>query len=100
MKRNILFLDIDGVLNGHEFSEEAQSCTLKPACVEAFNRLLREGEKIEGFGIVVSSAWRYMVFRESMTWVGFGHMLQTHGVSTRFATFLCGCTWRHILRLR
>lgn len=39
MSRAVLFLDIDGVLNGHEFNAEAESNTLRRDCVERFNRV-------------------------------------------------------------
>lgn len=84
----VLFLDIDGVLNDHRFSEAAQSCTLKASCVEAFNLILTEAQP----RVVISSAWRYMVFRGVMTWPGFCYMLRTHGVHRHISSFLMGCT--------
>lgn len=88
MIHRILFLDIDGVLNGHEFDREAESCSLRPDCVRAFNRILRTAEPT----VIVSSAWRYMVFREVMTWPGFGYMLRTHGVHRMISGLIGGCT--------
>lgn len=75
----ILFLDIDGVLNGHDYDREAESCTLLPACVDRFNRVL----SLRSFHIVLSSAWRYMVLEGAMTLTGFAHMLQTHRVRAK-----------------
>lgn len=71
----ILFLDIDGVLNGHEFLLEAQSCKIDPACVRRLNRILKESDA----RIILTSAWRYMVHGHAMTLEGFGYMLRTHG---------------------
>lgn len=74
--RAVIFLDIDGVLNGHQFSEYAESCLIDTACVAEFNQLLRD----TGAGYVVSSAWRYMIHGDAMTPRGFEYMLRTHGV--------------------
>lgn len=76
----ILFLDIDGVLNGHEWDDEAQSCNIRRECVAHLNRVVRE----TGCRIVLSSAWRYIVHGGAMTLRGFGYMLRTHGM-------LAGC---------
>lgn len=56
--RPVLFLDIDGVLNGHEYDREAESSTLHPDCVARLNRVLADSE----CSVVLSSAWRYMAF--------------------------------------
>ena len=72
----VLFLDIDGVLNGHEFDDEAQSCNIRRECVKHLNRVVKE----TGCRIVLSSAWRYMVHGGAMTLRGFGYMLRTHGL--------------------
>ena len=73
----LLFLDIDGVLNDHEYSSEAESCLIKPECVKAFNRVIRD----TGAEVVLSSAWRYMILNKAMTLSGFHYMLRTHGVT-------------------
>lgn len=72
----LIFLDIDGVLNGHDFDAAAQSCRMRRECVERFNRLLAA----TGAKVVLSSAWRYLVTGGAMTLKGFGYMLRTHGV--------------------
>lgn len=77
MARPILFLDIDGVLNRHQFCPIAQSCDIERVCVEHLNTVL-EMTKCQ---IVISSAWRYMVSRGGMTLDGFWYMLRTHGLS-------------------
>lgn len=79
MSRPTLFLDIDGVLNGHEYDPEAESNTLRRDCVARLNRVLAETD----CAVVLSSAWRYMVLNGAMTITGFGYMLRTHGVRIR-----------------
>lgn len=74
--RAIVFLDIDGVLNGHEFNEQAESSGISPMCVAEFNQLLCD----TGAGYVVSSAWRYMILGGAVTEIGFEYLLRTHGV--------------------
>lgn len=81
----VLFLDIDGVLNGHEYNEEAQSNGIRADCVQRLNRVLG----MTDCSIVLSSAWRYMVLRGAMTLQGFSYMLRTHGV--RSPMRLIGC---------
>lgn len=76
----LVFLDIDGVLNGHEFDVGAQSCRIQPHCIVQLNRLIKE----TGCKFVLSSAWRYMLLdREdcpaAMTMGGFEYLLRTHG---------------------
>lgn len=77
MKRPILFLDIDGVLNNHRFNKAAQSTTLKPACVRRLNVVLGETDA----AIVLSSAWRYLVLNGAMSLKGFEVMLRSHGLA-------------------
>ena len=74
----ILFLDIDGVLNGHEWDDEAKSCNIRRECVKHLNRVVKE----TGCRIVLSSAWRYMIHGGQMTLKGFGYLLRTHGLVT------------------
>jgi hypothetical protein len=72
----VLFLDVDGVLNGHDFIVEAQSCTIRRECVTHLNRVLKATDA----RLVLSSAWRYMVLGGAMTLDGFGYLLRTHGL--------------------
>jgi len=72
----VLFLDIDGVLNGHEYNPLTQSNGITPACVARLNRVLDN----TNCGIVLSSAWRYMVSGNAMSLQGFQYLLQTHQV--------------------
>ncbi len=80
----VLFLDIDGVLNDHTYNEVAGSNTIKPECVEHFNKIIA---KVPDLRIVLSSAWRYMVLNQAMTKSGFSYMLRTHGVSKEINVF-------------
>lgn len=82
-----LFLDIDGVLNDHTYNSDAESCTLLPQCVEQMNRIIHVVPDVQ---VIVSSAWRYMVFGGVMTWPGFLYMLRTHGVTKKLV--IMGCT--------
>jgi len=86
----ILFLDVDGVLNGHDWSDEAQSCSIRRECVAHLNRVIRE----TGCKIVLSSAWRYVVLGGDMTLKGFGYLLRTHGLICPSDTMnlIVGCT--------
>lgn len=72
----IVFLDIDGVLNGHERHPGSEYCGTSPGCVAELNRVLAA----TGALVVVCSAWRYLVLRGAMTVEGLRHLLSTHGV--------------------
>lgn len=74
--RPIIFLDIDGVLNGHERHANGYY-GLRPDCIGHFNRIIGYCDP----DIVLSSAWRYMVLEGSMNCIGFLNLLMTHGVS-------------------
>lgn len=69
-----LFLDIDGVLNGHD--SLLKGVSISPSAVAAFNRVIAEAKP----NVVLSSAWRYMIHGGAMTLRGFGYLLKTHGV--------------------
>lgn len=71
-----IFLDIDGVLNGHQ-AHENKYCGVDPACMKILNHVLTE----TGAKIVVASAWRYCVLRGEMTVAGFASMMHTHGLN-------------------
>jgi len=76
MSQKILFLDIDGCLNGHEYDAKAESSWIKPECVIHLNRVLTS----TGCNIVISSAWRYMILNGACTLRGFEYLLRTHRV--------------------
>lgn len=71
----LIFLDIDGVLNGHDWDPKAVSNRIRPECVQRLNRIVRATEA----RIVLSSAWRYMVHMKALTLLGFEYLLRTHG---------------------
>lgn len=72
----ILFLDIDGVLNLHEYNEKAESNTINPVFVKNLNHVLDS----TNCNIVITSAWRYMILKNAMTLQGFEYLLRTHGI--------------------
>jgi hypothetical protein len=73
----VIFLDIDGVLNGHEIDQDTGHCWIHAALALRLNRII----KATGAKLVISSAWRYMVHCEAMTMRGFEYMLRTHKIS-------------------
>lgn len=75
--RPVLFLDVDGVLNGHDYDQIALSCTLRRSCVLELNRVI----EATNCQIVLSSSWRYMVLGGAITLAGFAYLLRTHGVT-------------------
>lgn len=73
----VLFLDIDGVLNGHQtFGKEHPYCKIDRRCVAQLNRVIDATD----CRLVISSAWRYQMIAGECTRVGFGYLLATHGV--------------------
>lgn len=74
---NLIFLDIDGVLNTHEPLEEGVMCgKLHDKKVERLNTIIDS----TGAKIVLSSAWRYLVHRGEMNLAGLGWLLRSHGI--------------------
>lgn len=71
-----LFLDIDGVLNGHEFDPAVMCGQIHPDKVARLNRVLVATD----CRIVLSSAWRYLVHRGEMNLRGMEWLLRSHGV--------------------
>lgn len=77
---NIVFLDLDGVVNGHDFDVKAQSTRIQYRCIKQLNRII----KATDCKFVLSSAWRYMILkrprcRPAMTLMGFEYLMRTHG---------------------
>lgn len=72
----ILFLDIDGVLNAHEYVPEVGCGQIHPDKVARLNRVLAATDA----RIVISSAWRYLCHRNEMNLDGLGWLLRSHGV--------------------
>ena len=73
---NLIFLDVDGVLNTHQPLEERVMCgKLHASKVRRLNLLIQETDA----RIVLSSAWRYLVHRGEMNLTGLGWLLRSHG---------------------
>lgn len=101
----ILFLDVDGVLNGHDWHEGARSNTLRRPCIDQLSRILKETD----CRVVLSSAWRYMVHCKALTCTGFEYLLRTHGAVGIVGKIVgvtcrdedcCHCGHRHTKRRR
>jgi hypothetical protein len=73
----VIFLDIDGVLNGHDWDKRARATRIRPACVRHLNRILVASEA----HLVLTSAWRDLVLKGHMTTTGVEFLLRTHGVA-------------------
>jgi len=75
----VLFLDIDGVLNGHKPRVNG-FCGIDPECVNNLNSVLLSVPDLQ---IVLSSSWRYMICPSTMTLRGFEYMLLVCGLCCR-----------------
>lgn len=74
---NLLFLDIDGVLNAHEpLCPEVLCGRIHADKVGRLNRVLRSTDA----RIVLSSAWRYIIHRAEMNLGGMEWLLRSHGI--------------------
>lgn len=73
---NLLVLDIDGVLNAHEWNDEIKCGQIHKDKVERLNTILRE----TGAKILISSAWRYLVHRGEMNLMGLEWLFRSHGI--------------------
>lgn len=74
----VIFLDIDGVLNGHQKHPNGL-CGIEKENVTALNKLL---DALPDLKIVISSAWRYMI-PEAMTLRGFEYLLLVCGANAK-----------------
>jgi len=75
----IIFLDIDGVLNGHKPHPNGY-CGISPECAKRFNTIL---ETFPYVNLVISSSWRYLVHSGSMTIIGLENLFLSHGLNVR-----------------
>lgn len=75
----LLFLDIDGVLNGHEKLPGSVYCGIRPDCMARLNRVLLATDA----SVMLSTAWRYQIINGATTVRGFEFMLYSHGLVTR-----------------
>jgi hypothetical protein len=88
----VLFLDIDGVLNCHEELHPDVLCgQFHRDKVERLNRILYH----TGAKIVLSSAWRYLLYRGDMNLSGLDWLLRNNGV---FAGRIIGVTRKDTMR--
>lgn len=83
----VLFLDIDGVLNDNSGSRLCADDN-----VRAFNLLI---QRLRSPQIIISSSWRYLLINQEMTLKGFGTLLRTHGVlcSDLLRGYIDGVDW-------
>jgi hypothetical protein len=72
----LIFLDIDGVLNDHA-KLPSQYCGINLDRAKLLNGLL---EEVPDAMLVISSAWRYLIYEGNMTLKGFEYLLMVHGV--------------------
>jgi hypothetical protein len=72
----ILFLDIDGVLNAHEWDPDVLCGQIHRDKVQLLNGVLRA----TGARVVLSSAWRYIVHRGEANLAGMDWLLRSHGL--------------------
>lgn len=72
----LIFLDIDGVLNSHEWDDAVVCGQIHRDKVARLNRVLSETDS----KIVLSSAWRYIVYRGESTMMGMEWLLRSHGI--------------------
>ena len=75
-KLKILFLDVDGVLNAHDYDPEVGCGCIYPDKMTLLNGVLRA----TGAKVVLSSAWRYIVHRGEATLAGMDWLLRSHGL--------------------
>lgn len=73
---SLLFLDIDGVLNGHEKLASGY-CGIRQENVFFLNHILDHAPDMQ---LVISSAWRYMILRGEMSVRGFEMLLLVNGI--------------------
>lgn len=73
---NLLFLDLDGVLNCHEWDEEVCCGQIHPDKVGRLNCILRSTNT----KIVLSSAWRYIIHRGECNLMGMEWVFRSHGI--------------------
>jgi integrase len=72
----IIFLDIDGILNQHQYDREILCGQIYRDKVEVLNRILRATDA----RIVLSSAWRYIVHRREANLMGLEWLFRSHGM--------------------
>lgn len=88
MDDRFIFLDIDGVLNGHEWCHlgHRDVPSINPDCVRVFNVLIEK----TGAQVIIHSTWRNKILEGHVTCKGFGWMLQSHGAICEVAGVVRG----------
>ena len=74
-KTKIIFLDIDGVLNGHAHCHTKEGPKIIPTPARHLHILLQRS----GAKVVLISSWRSWINRGYMTCKGFSKVLESHG---------------------
>lgn len=72
----VLFLDIDGVLNAHDFCPLAMCGPIHRDKMVILNRVLTATDA----HVVLSSAWRYIAHRGEAKLAGLDWLLRSHGL--------------------
>jgi hypothetical protein len=88
----LLFLDVDGVLNRHEYDPDVLCGQIHRDKVALLNQILRATDA----KVVLSSAWRYIVHRGEATLQGMDWLLRSHGM---LANRLIGVTRPDTMRV-
>lgn len=92
--RPVLFLDVDGVLNDHPpFDGRIGSSRIYHDKVKLLNVVLEH----TGAQVVLSSAWRYFVYRNEMDVRGLSWLLRSHGMWNRMVGITRADTMVHHL---
>lgn len=83
----IAFVDLDGVVNNHDWSYKGHMTSIDPTMMARLNRILVETNA----KVVISSSWRHIIHKGEMTPKGFDFLLATHGM---VGGRVIGCTPR------
>jgi hypothetical protein len=73
----VLFLDIDGVLNGLGCFTQPNAHWIEPDCVNVLNRVIKDTD----CKLVLSSSWRYQIHYGACTLQGFEYLLRSHRIN-------------------
>jgi hypothetical protein len=76
MNKKLIFLDLDGVCNCHDFNMLAQSNIIHQDKIALLNHIITETNA----KIVLSSAWRYLIIRKECNLKGMDWLLRSHGL--------------------
>ena len=86
----IIFLDIDGVLNGHEWIHRKDNgATWSGSRINSEpSRILHRIIEQSSAKVVLISSWRGWINHGSMTPIGFANVLRSHGVESNIVDAL------------